>query len=128
MKLYVNTDGEWFGTQADAKADLRDFGYEFKATEVPVDKAGLLDFLNLHRVGKHTPPAVTRDDISDLLGDDEPAVEEILSAKVVTTAPVIDTYTIVDWLLDTATPTQVEVVFGALGARFHEANKDKNND
>lgn len=43
MKLYRNSAGEWFGTQADAKADK----IEFSAVEVPTDKAGLLDFLNL---------------------------------------------------------------------------------
>ena len=103
---------------------------------MPTDKEGLIAYLNEYQIDRDIhqqqvadgPHSFDSDDISDLLGDDEPAVEEILSAKVVTTAPVIDTYTIVDWLLDTATPTQVEVVFGALGARFHEAVKDKAND
>lgn len=126
MKLYIAA-GVYVGTQAEAKKLDRDF----TPVEVPTDKEGLIAYLNevasAKAVAEYSAPP-SDDDISDLLGDDEPAVEEILSAKVVTTAPVIDTYTIVDWLLDTATPTQVEVIFGALGARFHEANKDKNND
>lgn len=42
MRLYKNINGEWFGTQADAKHD----GYDWWHVEVPVDKAGLLNFLN----------------------------------------------------------------------------------
>lgn len=122
MKLYVTHLGRWAGTQTDAKALGKEDG-GWVEQEVPTDKTSLIAFLN-----EWTVAEAPDDDISDLLGDDDPAVEEILSAKVVTTAPVIDTYMIVDWLLDTATPTQVEVVFGALGARFHEANKGKNND
>jgi|TARA_B110000908_G_scaffold15885_1_gene18009 hypothetical protein len=43
MKLYVNKDKtQWAGTQADAK---KEFGM-IKPYEVPVDKAGLIAFLN----------------------------------------------------------------------------------
>ena len=42
MNLYINTDQQWSGTQADAKA----LGKKFKPVEVPVDKAGLIAFLN----------------------------------------------------------------------------------
>ena len=49
MKLYTY-NGEWFGTQADA----RKAGAPTDPIEVPVDKAGLLEFLNAHRVG-HAP-------------------------------------------------------------------------
>ncbi len=41
MRLYRTYDGQWAGTQADAKK----LG-KFKQVEVPTDKAGLLDFLN----------------------------------------------------------------------------------
>ena len=40
MKLYVNKDGEWCGTQVEAKK------VGASVTEVPTDKQGLLDFLN----------------------------------------------------------------------------------
>lgn len=43
MKLYVNESRtQWAGTQADAKKDLG----KFDAYDVPVDKSGLLAFLN----------------------------------------------------------------------------------
>ena len=43
MKLYVNEDRtKWAGTQADAKKELG----KFDAYDVPVDKSGLLEFLN----------------------------------------------------------------------------------
>ena len=45
MKLY-SYNGQWFGTQADAKKA----GASTDPIEVPVDKAGLLQFLNEHRV------------------------------------------------------------------------------
>lgn len=40
MKLYVNTKGQWAGTQAEAKK------IGAKVTDVPTDKPGLLAFLN----------------------------------------------------------------------------------
>ena len=46
MKLYTNNEGQWVGTQADAKK----LG-EFTNPDVPVDKKGLLDFLNTNKVG-----------------------------------------------------------------------------
>lgn len=51
MRLYQSPDGVWTGTQADAKAHARDANTTWKETEVPVDKAGLMAFLNQHRVG-----------------------------------------------------------------------------
>ena len=42
MKLYTNNAGDWAGTQADAKK----LKGGFTQVEVPVDKAGLLDYLN----------------------------------------------------------------------------------
>lgn len=46
MKLYTNNEGQWVGTQADAKK----LG-KFTNPDVPVDKKGLLDFLNANKVG-----------------------------------------------------------------------------
>jgi hypothetical protein len=43
MKLYVNESRtQWAGTQADAKKELG----KYEAFDVPVDKSGLLAFLN----------------------------------------------------------------------------------
>ena len=46
MRLYVNLDGQWFGTQADAKKA----GVTWIEKEVPTVKANLLEFLNHERV------------------------------------------------------------------------------
>ena len=42
MKLYQTQNGRWVGTQADAKAD----GKNWKAVEVPTDKPSLIAWLN----------------------------------------------------------------------------------
>ena len=47
MKLYTNGMGSWVGTQSEAK---KAFGVT-TSTEVPTDKAALLDFLNEKKVG-----------------------------------------------------------------------------
>ena len=53
MRLYRTYDGQWAGTQADAKK----LG-KFEQVEVPTDKAGLLDFLNGNKdVGATSPTA-----------------------------------------------------------------------
>jgi hypothetical protein len=55
MKLYQSPDGVWTGTQADAKAHAREAGVSWREVEVPTDKAGLMAFLNEHRVGAKQP-------------------------------------------------------------------------
>lgn len=49
MKLYVNKEGVWCGTQAEAKK----IGAE--VTEVPTDKQSLITFLNL--LQREAPPS-----------------------------------------------------------------------
>ncbi|WP_066803308.1 hypothetical protein [Sphingomonas asaccharolytica] len=51
MRLYVTTRGSWAGTQDDAKALAKAEGGTWELSEVPVDKASLLGFLNAHKVG-----------------------------------------------------------------------------
>ena len=51
MKLYKNSNGVWAGTQADARKMC---GKTYSTVDVPVDKAGLLQFLNLHQVASYT--------------------------------------------------------------------------
>jgi len=48
MKLYKNSDGVWAGTQLDARKMC---GKDYTSVDVPVDKPGLLKFLNLNKVG-----------------------------------------------------------------------------
>lgn len=50
MKLYVTPMGHWTGTQADAKKLAKQHNTTCDVFEVPVDKKGLLDFLNEHQV------------------------------------------------------------------------------
>lgn len=47
MRLYTDNQGNWAGTQADAKK----FG-KFEQVEVPTDKPTLLEFLNEYQVGE----------------------------------------------------------------------------
>ena len=55
MRLYLSPDGVWTGTQADAKAHAKEHATTWKEVEVPVDKAGLMSFLNQHKVGAAGP-------------------------------------------------------------------------
>jgi len=48
MKLYTNNQGEWAGTQADAR---KRFKNDMRIIEVPTDKPSLLAFLNENQVG-----------------------------------------------------------------------------
>ena len=48
MKLYTNNQGQWSGTQADAR---KLFKNDMRLVEVPVDKPNLLAFLNYNAVG-----------------------------------------------------------------------------
>ena len=51
MKLYTNNQGQWSGTQADAR---KRFKNDMRLVEVPVDKPNLLAFLNDNEVGSFT--------------------------------------------------------------------------
>ena len=53
MKLYTNNKGDWVGTQADARKQVR---HEMRTIEVPVDKTGLMSFLNDNKVGSFLVP------------------------------------------------------------------------
>lgn len=54
MNLYRTEDGQWVGTQADGKAT----GQPFVPVDVPVDKAGLLGFLNEMELELRNKPPV----------------------------------------------------------------------
>ena len=51
MRLYKNSEGVWAGTQEKARSFC---GKGYTMVDVPVDKAGLLQFLNLNKVGSYT--------------------------------------------------------------------------
>ena len=48
MRLYQNSKGQWFGTQADAR---RNSPRDWREVEVPTSKQELLNWLNLHNFG-----------------------------------------------------------------------------
>ena len=63
MRLYKSSKGEWVGTQRDAQ---KNFPRDWEELNVPVSKNGLLEFLNIYKVGAsseravgQTPPIVT---------------------------------------------------------------------
>ncbi len=60
MKLYITAKGRYVGTQAEAKAD----GKGWTPEEVPVDKAGLIDYLNTHRVSQQAPESSPVPDVA----------------------------------------------------------------
>lgn len=67
MKLYTNNQGEWAGTQADAR---KRFKNAMKIVEVPTDKPSLLAFLNENQVGSFDALGRKPDDnqLSDIMG------------------------------------------------------------
>ena len=84
MILYKTPAGVWTGTQADARASAKTESGDPKnwvEIDVPVNKAGLMEFLNEHRVGAvrvdvSSPPpeapAVTEEDDPWGLAEVEP--------------------------------------------------------
>jgi hypothetical protein len=71
MKLYTTLQGHWTGTQADARKLAKQHSI-CDVFEVPVDKKGLLGFLNAWQVGRH-----------EATSDEEPATSDKESAPVV---------------------------------------------
>lgn len=67
MKLYTNNQGEWAGTQADAR---KRFKNDMRIVEVPTDKPSLLAFLNENQVGSFDALGRKPDDnqLSDMMG------------------------------------------------------------
>ena len=63
MRLYITQTGKYVGTQADAKAD----GKNWHQVEVPTDKPGLIEYLNALRWSEQAravaPEAMTMDEI-----------------------------------------------------------------
>ncbi len=60
MKLYCTPGGTWAGSEKDYKAAMKAEGSDPKLAprrqiDVPVDKAGLMEFLTFHRVNPIAP-------------------------------------------------------------------------
>lgn len=115
MRLYRTATGNWTGTIADAtKAAKADSAGSWKQIEVPTDKAGLIDFLNAMEAGSAPAAPSVQPELPVVA--EQPVVE-----KKPPTPSSADAVTA--WIMDEATPAQVEATFTALGVRFHEMRK-----
>lgn len=142
MRLYVTPNGQWAGTQADAKAIAKEEGTGWEQVEVPTDKEGLLCFLNCHRVdgmcsdAKAMMPdtATITAGFAEAMGGPlatdteierqrdhqayQPDPEKVARSEAAFTATQME-----DFILHRATVAQVENLFACLGNRFAEARK-----
>lgn len=122
MRLY-RIGALWRGTEADAKAAARETGVGCEKIEVPTDKPGLLAFLNqlsatereVAATQVRTEPAKPRPGSCPVCDRTEKAAAQVAESQ--------DLQAITDFILDRATPTQIEQLFASLGARFHELRK-----
>lgn len=111
MIFYQDSNGEWYATQADAKASK----FSFQQVDVPTDKYGLLSWLRHYRSQMMAGYAGLQEKV-DL-------VEEAKAIVGPSASLVCSLQEHIDWLLDQAKPAEVEAVFAALGTRFHEMRK-----
>lgn len=136
MKLYLTQAGRWSGTQADARKDG-----SFEQVEVPTDKPGLLDWLNTQQQGGYPGvkviDAALRDEGSPVQGEGSAETyakaNEMLdlhAAKCAEAKPTVaktrgpkSADDVMEWVLDEASAGEIENLFSALGARFHEMRR-----
>ena len=112
MIFYQDAEGEWYATQADAKKKSP----SFKQLDVPTDKYGLRDWLIWYR--------------AELLGPAryKPVIEVTETVTPITLHELpTGADAVMQWVLDAATPAQIEQLFAALGARFHELRTQGEN-
>lgn len=130
MKLYRNDDmtaGEqWAGTQDEAN---RRFGRNrWQLVDVPTDKPGLLAFLNQMESDPYTllsGPSALEPKKALVAPSSQSSNAEAPDMKMPMTP---DPQHLIDWIMDSATPAQVESVFTALGVRFHELRRTLNQE
>ena len=107
MAIYKAEDGSWVATQAEAKG----CGGIALTFEVPSTKAGWLALLNM-KTERQPEPSLP----------DEPVVA--ITRPEPARQPTRRTADgVMEWVLDGATNADIENLFRALGARFHEAQK-----
>jgi len=85
MKLYTTELGHWAGTQADARKLKKQYGTPCDVLEVPVNKKGLLAFLNERRV-KTCEVDATESNAGDL-GEKVTAVAEVEEERKIVGEP-----------------------------------------
>jgi hypothetical protein len=149
VKLYIAADGFYVGTKVDAKK----LGKGWRTEEVPTDKPGLIDYLNILKLAHPGQPALTTDEPGALVeyfrgdgfqpyghtGDyegwqpEETAIHFLRKLKPAAgaTAEPAPVYSnkiteLEEFILNEASVAQVEQLFARLGTRFKElANGNK---
>lgn len=123
MRLYL-IGPLWRGTEAEAKAAARETGGDWQKVEVPTDKPGLLTFLNERLEAERVASsAATPADAAKPVKPGKCPVCDRTESAAAFVAQSEDLQAINDFILDRATPMQVENIFSAIGARFHELRK-----
>lgn len=130
MKLYLHTNGLFYEKQADCPSK------SFEAVEFPFSATPKADFVtwmnanyspNIHggqAVKTELFDETVKTDLADL-----PVDRHIREQAARPTPPphqprpVPHADAVMEWVLDEASPAEIENLFGALGARFHEANR-----
>jgi hypothetical protein len=112
MILYQTVDGQWCGTQAEARSVA---GKDWVQVNVPTDKPALIDWLNKR-------DWITRDTLDRLEPSNEPDDTMPLVREA---AKRVSIYEIEDYILNRATVAGVEDIFAALGTRFKTLADDR---
>lgn len=114
MAIYQAKNGYWAATQAEAK----EHGGIIETLEVPSTKSGWLELLN-------RKPAQPSPDVSVVaertLADIDGPLEQRAAPEPAVPSNSADG--VIQWVLDGATNADIENIFAALGARFHEARR-----
>lgn len=65
MRLYRTDRGQWYGTQAEARAEAKTYQCNWWAVIVPTDKPGLLEWLNSNPdANPHEEPAKAEEPVA----------------------------------------------------------------
>jgi hypothetical protein len=132
VKLYRIRNGQhgqilhWYGTQDEARKAGRETGF-WEQVEVPVDKPGLLNWLNQHSIVEGIPVDGAQPDFVKDVNEDPDPIEaaEMRAVAAAQPAPVkpVDATAIEDFILNHASIAQVESIFARLGTRFKELQR-----
>lgn len=83
--------------------------------DIPSTPAELADWLN-------SRDATNRRSVEKPLNEPDTAFHAV-NVDDAATAPTLDPSAVTEWILDAATPAQIETIFAALGARYHEMRR-----
>lgn len=119
MRIYRN-HGRYHLRQADA-------GKGFETIEVPFGaspKEAFVDWLNETFAGAQPAAEAGAEPAAEVRGIAPTSEPEATPTPLPSPpAPSLDAESVIGWTLDHASPAQIENLFAALGARFHEAHR-----